>query len=318
MNLYSGITKIKPRGKSIKYFQMDNGYYVKRRKRGYLINHYRYDVNTWPEKYFFSLLLMFQPWRKIEELKNGYDTYAASFHEVKLHFAEALQYHEKLEELQRVFKSAKQLLQEYLDDLEKQHVSQDDPNNPIGVQHVEAGEAMQDFKDLGNKCEEVDINEMISKLNADQRRVFDKVTNTVMSDKSILRLYVSGEGGTGKSFLIKTIKYWIKQNLHKDTAIAAPTGIAAFNIDGLTVHRLLQLPVEHGHTPKYKQLSDHVLQVLRSDLKDVNLIIIDEVSMISNLILMYIHLRLSQIFDTTDCDDGWFGQKHILLFGDVL
>jgi len=36
--------------------------------------------------------------RKIEELKNGYDTYAASFHEVKLHLVEALQY-EKLEEL---------------------------------------------------------------------------------------------------------------------------------------------------------------------------------------------------------------------------
>jgi len=27
---------------------------------------------------------------------------------------------------------------------------------------------------------------------------------------------------------------------------------------------------------------------------------------------------LSQIFDTTDCDDGWFGRKHILLFGDLL
>jgi len=40
----------------------------------------------------------------------------------------------------------------------------------------------------------------------DQRRVFDKVTNTIISDKSILRLYVHGEGDTGKSFLIKTIK----------------------------------------------------------------------------------------------------------------
>jgi len=39
-----------------------------------------------------------------------------------------------------------------------------------------------------------------------QIRVFDKVTNTVMSHKSILRLYVSGEGSTGKSFSIKTIK----------------------------------------------------------------------------------------------------------------
>jgi len=136
-----------------------------------------------------------------------------------------------------------------------------------------------------------------------------------MSDKT-LRLYISGEGGTGKSFLIKTIKCWIKQNLDKDTAIA-PTGIAAFHIDGLIIHRLLQLSVEHDYTPKYEQLSDHVLQVL-SDLKDVILIMIDEVSMIFYLILVYIHLQLSQIFDTMDCDDGWFGQKHILLFGDLL
>jgi len=40
--------------------------------------------------------------------------------------------------------------------------------------------------------------------------------------------------------------------------------------------------------------------------------------MISNLILMYIHLRMSEIFDTNDCEDGWFGRKHILLFGDLL
>jgi len=42
---------------------------------------------------------------KIEKLKNGYDTYAALFHQVKLHFAEALQYHEKLEELQKALES---------------------------------------------------------------------------------------------------------------------------------------------------------------------------------------------------------------------
>lgn len=104
---------------------------------------------------------------------------------------------------------------------------------------------------------------MILKLNTDQKRIFEKVINTIISSKS-LRLYVSGEGGTGKSFLIKTIKCWIKQKLNKNIAIATPTGIAAFNIDGLTIYRLLQLPVEHGHTQKYKQLSDHVLKVLRA------------------------------------------------------
>jgi len=139
--------------------------------------------NMRPENYFFSLLLMFQPWRKIEELKNECDTYAESFHKVQLHLVKALQYHEKLEELQEAFETAKQLLQRHFDDLEKKHESQDDPDNPIGVQNIEAGEAMQDFKDLGNKCDqEIDICEMISKLNADQKRVFNKVINTVTSD----------------------------------------------------------------------------------------------------------------------------------------
>ncbi|XP_036140477.1 uncharacterized protein LOC118644866 [Monomorium pharaonis] len=245
------ITKVKPQSKNIKYYKMDNGYYLKRRQRGHLIKHYKYDVKTRPENYFFSLLLMFQPWRKMEDLKNDCDTYAESFHKVKLHLVEALQYHEKLEELKKAIETVKELVQQQID--EKQHLSQDDPDNPIGVQNIQAGEAMQDFKDLGGHEEKIDISEMISKLNVDQKRVFDRVINTLSDKKSLLRLYVSGEGGT-----------------------AAPTGIAAFNINGLTIHRLLQLPVEHGSTPKYKQLADHVLKVLRADLKDVILFIIDE------------------------------------------
>jgi len=111
---------------------------------------------------------------------------------------------------------------------------------------------MQDFRDLGKKLDEkIDVSEMIAKLNMDQRRVFDRVIDTVSSDNSILRLYVSGKSDTRKSFLIKTIKCWIKQNFNKDTAISAP-GIAAINIDGLTVHRLLQLPIKHSQTPRYK------------------------------------------------------------------
>ncbi|XP_054260220.1 ATP-dependent DNA helicase PIF1-like [Macrosteles quadrilineatus] len=58
--------------------------------------------------------------------------------------------------------------------------------------------------------------------------------------------------------------------------------------------------------------------MLRSNLKDVVLFIIDEVSMVSNLTLMYINLRLCEIFNTSDQSNGWFGKKHILLFGDLL
>jgi len=46
--------------------------------------------------------------------------------------------------LQKAFETATQLLQQYID--EKQHVSQDNPDNSIGVQNIQAGEIMQDFK----------------------------------------------------------------------------------------------------------------------------------------------------------------------------
>ncbi|XP_070510421.1 uncharacterized protein [Cardiocondyla obscurior] len=104
-----------------------------------------------------------------------------------------MQYHEKIIEIKNAFETAKQLVQQYVEENEKKNESQEDPENPIGVQNVIVGEK---------------------------------------------------------------------------TAIAAPTGIAAFNVDGLTIHRLLQLPVEHGYSDKYKPLSDHVLKVLRAELKD--------------------------------------------------
>jgi len=65
-------------------------------------------------------------------------------------------------------------------------VSQDDPDNPIGVQNIEAGETMQDFKNLGDKLAQKIDTDMISKLNADQRRIFHRVI-IITSDKSLLR-----------------------------------------------------------------------------------------------------------------------------------
>ncbi|XP_025267781.1 ATP-dependent DNA helicase PIF1-like [Camponotus floridanus] len=165
-------------------------------------------------------------------------------------------------------------IQELIEKKISEVTKDEDENNCLDVLEcvpVEIEGAMKDFKDIGNKFDEVNVEEMIMQLNIDQKRIFDTITNGIFDENSdVFRLYVSGEGGTGKSFLIKAIRFWIKKYMGKDTAITAPTGIAAFNIDGLTIHRLFQLPVEH------------------------------------------------EIFNTTDCDNGWFGKKHILLFGDLL
>jgi len=55
-------------------------------------------------------------------------------------------------------------------------------------------------------------------------------------------------GGTSKSFLIEAIKaliadIWPTNDL--TFAVAAPTGLATFNVGGITTHSLFQQPVEH-------------------------------------------------------------------------
>ena len=55
-------------------------------------------------------------------------------------------------------------------------------------------------------------------------------------------MFVSGVGGTGKSFLIETVRSLVKEiwkdDASNDTicAVAAPTGLAAYNVGGVTVH----------------------------------------------------------------------------------
>ena len=57
-----------------------------------------------------------------------------------------------------------------------------------------------------------------------------------------LHVIVSGVGGTGKSFVIETIRSLVKEMWKDDAgddttcAVAAPTGLAAHNVDGVTVH----------------------------------------------------------------------------------
>lgn len=76
----------------------------------------------------------------------------------------------------------------------------------------------------------------ISKLGAEQKRIFSRMVNGE-------NIFLTGNAGTGKSFLVKAFDQYCKQN---DVKIlkAAPTGIAACNIQGVTLHRLFKLKTD--------------------------------------------------------------------------
>lgn len=155
-------------------------------------------------------------------------------------------------------------------------------------------------------------------LNADQTRVFHRVSSHLFHQKQHetklcdcstsqpLQIFVTGIGGTGKSFLIELIRdhvanVWNEKTNSLICCVAAPTGLAAFNIGGVTVPRLFQLPIEQEEkTATYWRLPKQSIKIMREKSCDLKLIIIDEVSMLSNLNLAYLHIAPRW--------SVWFGQ----------
>src|SRR3989442_15417112 len=59
-----------------------------------------------------------------------------------------------------------------------------------------------------------------------------------MINHSSQNIFLTGKAGTGKTTFLK----YIKQNCGKQTAVIAPTGVAAINAGGTTIHSFFQLP----------------------------------------------------------------------------
>ena len=172
----------------------------------------------------------------------------------------------------------------------------------------EAVAAMNDVCDINAVNHIIDLDERIAKLNKDQSHIFQNLcehfnhqyrhehNQCVCNDFKPIHLFVSGVGGTGKSFLIETIKAKVaeiwKSDCNNDDvvccAVTAPTGLAAYIINGVTVHRLFQLPIKHeGKTAGYWSLPKESQKVMRANLRMLKLLIVDEVLMLSNLNLAY-------------------------------
>ncbi|HUH74260.1 MAG TPA: helix-turn-helix domain-containing protein [Chitinophagales bacterium] len=139
-------------------------------------------------------------------------------------------------------------------------------------------------------------------------------------------VFLTGKAGTGKTTLLKKII----QSTHKNTVVAAPTGIAALNAGGVTLHSLFQLPFATFIPDDYARpiANDSVRFENRTTLKrhfsmrrekikvlrNMELLIIDEVSMLRVDTLDAIDYQLR----TIRRDSRPFGNVQLLFIGDLL
>jgi PIF1-like helicase/Helix-turn-helix domain len=139
-------------------------------------------------------------------------------------------------------------------------------------------------------------------------------------------IFLTGKAGTGKTTLLKEII----TTSHKNTVVVAPTGIAALNAGGVTIHSMFQLPFSafipdykliESKTQNYKFESKSTLGKLfkmsslkKQVLQNLELLVIDEVSMLRPDVLDAIDFMLQKIRKK----EKPFGGVQTLFIGDLM
>ncbi len=125
-------------------------------------------------------------------------------------------------------------------------------------------------------------------------------------------LFLTGKAGTGKTTFLK----YIRENTWKNVVVAAPTGVAAINAGGVTLHSLFQLPLQPylpnglaNSDTKFFRMNKTKINLLRS----IDLLIIDEVSMLRSDLLDAIDNTLRRYRR----NNRPFGNVQILYIGDL-
>ena len=125
-----------------------------------------------------------------------------------------------------------------------------------------------------------------------------------------------GTAGTGKSYLIKAIRSRLREmagiGSESPVLVLAPTGVAAFNINGRTIHSTLSIPIIVNS--KNLNINGERLKQLQSRLQNVRYFIIDEKSMVGRRMLGIIDVRLRQAFPEEN--NRPFGGRSLILLGD--
>ncbi|MFV5701408.1 helix-turn-helix domain-containing protein [Flavobacterium sp. XS2P12] len=138
-------------------------------------------------------------------------------------------------------------------------------------------------------------------------------------------VFLTGKAGTGKTTLLREII----QTTHKNTVVVAPTGIAALNAGGVTIHSMFQLPfggfIPDNSSPQFSESTKFETKATlrrhfkmsglkKSVIRNMELLIIDEVSMLRADLLD----AMDYMMQTIRKKNSAFGGVQVLYIGDLL
>ena len=130
-------------------------------------------------------------------------------------------------------------------------------------------------------------------------------------------VFLTGKAGTGKSTFLK----FIRDNIKKKTVVLAPTGIAAVNVGGQTMHSFFKIPFkpmvpddpDYSNPARMRKMLRYTKEKVKL-IQQLELIIIDEISMVRADIIDFVD-RVLRVYSGNMREP--FGGKQLLLVGDI-
>ena len=140
-------------------------------------------------------------------------------------------------------------------------------------------------------------------LNNEQKYAVDSI-------KDGYSIFLTGSAGTGKSFTIKYIMEYLRNN-NKNYALTAMTGTAAVLIGGQTLHSFLGLGLGKG---SIKEIFNNIIKSKKKyeNILKLDTLIIDEISMLDKDLFE----KISDLLCLIKSSDIYFGNIQLILIGD--
>ena len=320
---------------------LKNGIKIKKRSNPKIIRYVRFNRKTDEENHYREKLLLFSPWRNEErDLLQNFNSYKEHYEAMK-HMIEnkCSTYEHHVEELEQ----ARLMAEEEYDAFDEVAPGTQQVEAETAEEETVESEAFIYFNpdratehreyDIGieigcsvsasqivtndNVLPDEEYRTLLRSLNIKQRQFYNHVVHWIKTKDAPLYAFLSGGAGVGKSVVIRALYQTLfrmlnlKEGENPDDVrilLCAYTGKAAFNINGSTISSAFK--------QKYKQadqtLTCDSLNTFRSKYRNLTVVIIDEVSMVSNGMLNFINQRLQELKGTRKP----FGGISIIAVGD--
>ena len=264
---------------SCEKYEMTGGFVLVKRKKPKIIRSVRFNETKDPENYYREKIMLYTPWRnEKKDLLKDFQTYQDRFKTIKdLIEKNSKEYENNCDVLDNAIQEFEC---EHLSNVVAPNAQyRDEQDREIGPKVSELFGCFDPGKDkqygkydltndigifartddnqevLVRRLNDADFRKLVQSLNVEQKEFFYHVLNSVKTDKKPMRLFLSGGAGVGKSTVTNAlyealIRYLNSQPETNPDEVSvvktAPTGKAAFNVKGNTLHSAFKIPANRG------------------------------------------------------------------------